>query len=48
MCYVITELKFLRESMLIRQAKKKIVIFVTTGISWIQGLRFSQMSANGC
>ena len=34
-CYILRELTFLKESMLIKQVHQKSVIFATIGISWI-------------
>ena len=44
-CYIIIELMFLKELMLIRQANQKIAIFVTIGIFQIKGFGFKHMYA---
>ena len=44
-----TELTFPKELMLTRQANQKSVIFVTTGIIWIKGLKFQpDVCHDGC
>ena len=47
MLYIMTELMFLNELMLLRQEYQKSVIFVTIGIFQIKGLSFNQMFAIG-
>ena len=44
-CYIYTELTFLNELMLIKQANQKSVMFFTIGIFKIKALSFNQMSA---
>ena len=44
-CYIIIELTFLEELILIKQVHQKNVIFVAIGIFWIKDLSFKSMSA---
>ena len=44
-CYILQKLIFLKESMLIKQAHQKSVMFLTIGISPIIVLSFNQISA---
>ena len=43
-CYILQKLMFLKESMLIKQAHQKSVMFLTIGISPIIVLSFNQIS----
>ena len=44
-CYILIELTFLKELMLIKQVHQKSVLFATICISQISVLSFNQMSA---
>ena len=44
--FIMIELTFLKELMLVQQANQKSVIFATIGIFQIKALSFNQMSAN--
>ena len=44
-CYILIELTFLKELMLIKQVNQKSVVFFTIGISSIRIWSFNQMSA---
>ena len=44
-CYIMTEMIFLKEVLLIKQADQKSVIFVTTGIFLKNSLSFKHMHA---
>ena len=46
-CYILQKLMFLKESMLIKQAHQKSVMFLTIGISPIIVLSFNQISVIG-
>ena len=45
--YIMVELTFLKESILIRQVNQKSMIFDTIGTFYIKNLSFNQMSAMG-
>ena len=47
-CYIMAELTFLKELMLIKQVHQKSMIFVTIGIFLIKGFKFQPNVCNRC